>query len=223
MLTMEGGTGLIFAPFAISGGDRDVWWNGIEFVPGNGVHMQSLGSFNSASNLPAEPPANTDGGPVFIPAPGELFALAFPDRQQEGYTAHAFIWVSTAYKNQSGGHPIAFSYKYFPGEACGGASATITALNKQHPNETVVVTGEGDLTGWRLESSYNSGPGVERFDFPNGFHLDGSVAIHSAAAVGDVPPGDLWWTHLPMWDGVDDDALLFNCEGTLVSTFSDGQ
>jgi hypothetical protein len=223
-LTMQAGTGIIFSPFEISAGDRDVWWNGIEFVPGTGVEMQSLGAFTSASDLPSEPPANVDGLPVFVPSAGELFALQFPDRQQDGYTAHAFIWVSPAYKKQSGGHPIPFSYKYFPGQACGGTTAEVTALNKQHPNETVVVTGRGDMTGWVLESSYNSGPGVERFEFPGGFLLDGTVTIYSAAAVATVPPGDLWWTHLPMWDGGhNDDALLYNCEGTLVSTFDDGQ
>jgi hypothetical protein len=221
---MQGGTGLIFSPFKVGSGDRDIWWNGIQFVPGTGVQMQSAGSFATAAALPAEPIVDGPGLPVVVPSPGELFALEFPDREHPGYTARAFIWVSTAYKKQAGGHPIPFSYKYFPGEACDGASATITALNKQHPNETVVVTGSGDLTGWHLESNYNSGPGVERYDFPGGFQLDGSVTIYSAAAQADVPPGHLWWTHLPMWDGGhSDDALLFNCEGALVSTFDDGQ
>jgi len=221
---VQAGTGIIFSPFQLGSGDRDVWWNGIEFVPGTGVQMQSLGIFTSASDLPPKPPAAIDGSPVFVPSAGELFAMAFPDRDHAGYTAHALVWVSTVYKKQAGGHPIPFSYKYFPGEACGGAHATITALNKQHPNETVVVAGSGDLTGWHLESNYNSGPGVERYEFPDGFQLDGSVTIYSAAAQDDVPLGDLWWTHLPMWDGGhSDDALLFNCEGTLVSTFDDGQ
>lgn len=224
-LTMQPGTGLIFAPFAIGPGDRDIWWNGIEFVPGTPVEMQSLGVFTSAGDLPAEPPVAGYGGlPVDEPSPGELYALRFPDREHEGYTAYAFIWVSTGYRPHFESHPVTFSYRYFPGEACGGAQAQVTALKKQHPDENVVVTGEGDLTGWWLESEFNAGPGVQRFDFPDGFVLDGSVTIHSAAAQADVPPGDLWWTHLPMWDGGhSDDALLYNCEGVLVSRFDDGE
>jgi hypothetical protein len=36
-------------------------------------------------------------------------------------------------------------------------------------------------------------------------------------------PARLWWTDAPQWsNSEDDDALLYDCRGTLVSRFDDG-
>jgi hypothetical protein len=73
---------------------------------------------------------------------------------------------------------------------CGGASARITELDKRGPPEVVTITGAGDLTGWYLVSVR----GKQRFDFPEGFVLIGSVRVLS----GEEPEPDttarLSWT-----------------------------
>ena len=101
--------------------------------------------------------------------------------------------------------------------ACGGATATITSLNKI--TEIVTVNGSGDMTGWYLISL----TGNQRYDFPNGFNLSGTVTIHSATAQFTDTPTDLWWTGANLWNNSsNDDAALFNCNDQQVSFFDDG-
>ena len=46
VVVMEGGNGYIFSTQQITNDDRDIWWNGIEFVPAGGYRMVSLGNIN---------------------------------------------------------------------------------------------------------------------------------------------------------------------------------
>ncbi|MFN0146624.1 MAG: hypothetical protein ACKVT1_08945 [Dehalococcoidia bacterium] len=101
---------------------------------------------------------------------------------------------------------------------CGAANATITALDKV--GESVSVTGTGNLTGWYLISTN----GNQRFDFPQGFTLAGTVLIRSAVAQFANSSSQLWWTAASQWNNSqNDDAVLYDCLGTARSTFDDGQ
>jgi hypothetical protein len=101
--------------------------------------------------------------------------------------------------------------------ACGGATAEITALDKG--GETVSVTGTGNMTGWYLISE----SGSQRFDFPNGFTLNGTVTIYSGTTQFPNTPTSLWWSGSNFWNNSsDDDAFLYNCTGGLVDVFEDG-
>ena len=101
---------------------------------------------------------------------------------------------------------------------CGGANATITALDKV--GEVVTVTGSGTMTDWYVISE----TGSQRFDFPSGFVLTGSVQVKSGTGQFSNTSSALWWTTANVWNNSsNDDALLFNCAGTQVSRFDDGQ
>ena len=71
-----------------------------------------------------------------------------------------------------------------------------------------------DLSGWRLVSA---GAG-QAFTFPDGYILgqDETVTVHSGP--GDVPAasGHLQWTTEPKWQNDDEEALLYDAQGTLV-------
>ncbi len=102
---------------------------------------------------------------------------------------------------------------------CGGASARITDLDKRGTPEVVTITGAGDLTGWHLVSVR----GNQRFDFPDGFVLDGSVRILSGAEPAPDTASQLSWNRQNVWNNAaDDDAELYDCAGALVSAFDDG-
>jgi micrococcal nuclease len=100
---------------------------------------------------------------------------------------------------------------------CHPASATISSLDKVL--ETVTVVGSGDLTGWYLVSTR----GNQRFNFPPGFELSGSVQIRSGTAAFANSTAQLWWTAATQWNNSeDDDAALNNCAGVQVDYFDDG-
>lgn len=100
---------------------------------------------------------------------------------------------------------------------CGGATGSITALDKQ--DEVVTVSGSGNMTGWYLISE----AGNQRFDFPSGFTASGPVQIRSGVAQFPNGASELWWTSSNIWNNADDDdAMLFDCLGQLRSTFEDG-
>lgn len=102
---------------------------------------------------------------------------------------------------------------------CGGASAEITDLDKKGPPEVVTLSGSGDLTGWYLISVRGS----QRFDFPAGFNLNGTVQILSATDYFEKVASSLFWTTANMWSNSnDDDAELYDCSGVLVSEYDDG-
>lgn len=99
------------------------------------------------------------------------------------------------------------------------ASARITALDKRGPPEIVTIAGSGELTGWYLISTR----GAQRFDFPDGLMLDGSVRVLSGAEPEPDTAAELSWTGQNVWNNAeDDDAELYDCVGALVSTFDDG-
>ncbi|MBI2767929.1 MAG: hypothetical protein HYX53_18735 [Chloroflexi bacterium] len=80
----------------------------------------------------------------------------------------------------------------------------------------VQVSGSGDLTGWYLVSTN----GGQRFNFPAGFTLAGSVKIYSTASAPALP--DLWWGAAGIWDTfANDDAVLYDCANRAVSSFDD--
>ncbi|OAI41396.1 hypothetical protein AYO38_03700 [bacterium SCGC AG-212-C10] len=93
----------------------------------------------------------------------------------------------------------------------------ITALDKA--GETVVVTGHATMTGWYLISV----AGAQRFNFPAGFVLSGSVTIVSNSPAFASTPTRLWWSTSNFWNNsMNDDAQLFDCAGHLIDTFDDG-
>ena len=101
--------------------------------------------------------------------------------------------------------------------ACHGTSATITALDKL--GEHVSVSGRGDMTGWYLVSQN----GNERFNFPAGFMLIGTVVIDSGRAPFPTTPQNIWWITSTVWNNTaDDDAVLYDCVGALAMRFDDG-
>ncbi|MEO8538125.1 MAG: hypothetical protein ABI577_00175 [bacterium] len=103
------------------------------------------------------------------------------------------------------------------GGACGGGTATITALDKV--GEVVTLNASGNLTGWKLVSV----AGSQTFNFPDGFVAGGTVQIKSNSPVFASTPSMLWWSTANLWNNSsNDDAQLFNCSGQLVQTFDDG-
>ena len=105
----------------------------------------------------------------------------------------------------------------FASAACNGTSAAITALDKV--GEHVTVSGSGNMTGWYLISEN----GNERFDFPTGFVLNGSVVIVSGRAPFPPTQQSLWWITSTVWNNsANDDALLYDCTGVLAMRFDDG-
>jgi len=102
--------------------------------------------------------------------------------------------------------------------ACGGAVAKISVLAKALVPEVVTVTGSGDLTGFYLISV----TGNQRFDFPSGFVLSGSVEVLSAVPQFPDTATQLWWTARNHWNNrSDDDAELYDCTGARVSFWDD--
>ena len=98
----------------------------------------------------------------------------------------------------------------------------ISGLDKQ--GEVVTLTGEGvDLTGWSIHSEKGAASG-QRFTFPKGFVITGSVEVVSGATRFANSAGRLWWTKESYWNNSDDDdALLFNPANKLACEFDDGQ
>lgn len=106
-----------------------------------------------------------------------------------------------------------------PDTTCAGGVAEITGLSKSTNPEIVTVTGSGNLGGWSIISTN----GEEKFTFPEGFQLNGSVDIRSGSFATANPPDALLWSKTEVWaDGDNDDAYLFNCEGFYRSSFDDG-
>lgn len=103
-----------------------------------------------------------------------------------------------------------------PAASC-NATAQIVAMNKT--GEWVDIEGSGTMTGWYLVSTNGS----ERFTFPAGYVLAGTVRIRSAQSEFFGRPGELWWTTDSVWDNhANDDAELHDCTGGLVSFLDDG-
>lgn len=101
--------------------------------------------------------------------------------------------------------------------ACTASTATITEVDKFV--EEVTISGSGNLTGWYLIST----KGNQRFDFPSGFQLDGSVKVVSGTPPFANSSSRLWWSTATQWNNNEnDDAVLFNCVGQQVSYFDDG-
>lgn len=100
---------------------------------------------------------------------------------------------------------------------CAAATATIAALDKS--GESVTISGAGLLTGWYVISE----SGNQRFDFPAGYILNGSVILDSGPGASHNPPATLLWTTENIWNNSeDDDAFLYDCQGALRSAFEDG-
>jgi hypothetical protein len=84
----------------------------------------------------------------------------------------------------------------------------------------VTISGAGLLTGWYLIST----AGNQRFDFPSGYVLAGSVTVRSGTGATASPPAALLWTTSNMWNNSsNDDAVLYDCLGAQRSYFDDGQ
>ncbi len=95
-----------------------------------------------------------------------------------------------------------------PDTTCTGAVAEITALDKSSNPEKVTITGSGNLSGWYMFSEN----GNERFIFPEGFVLNGSVDVQSGPAATGNGTTTLLWTTENIWHNTeDDDAYLWNC------------
>ncbi len=221
-LTMQAGRGYIFEPPQVTTGERDVWWNGIQFVPDTGVLMKKLGKFDSFAEV-GQPPREGYSSSIIAPGPGDAIAFKLRPEAGTGYTPFAVIWVHLDSPVSSGGHPIKFSWRYYPGEPCEGTQATIVALQKSMAGgyQYITLQGSGDMTGWKIVSLQVK---PYTYLFPAGWVLNGSTQVRSATAQFAPQANALWWSHLPTWNmGVDNDAELYNCEGTLVQTFDDGQ
>ena len=166
----------------------------------------------------ATPTQTATSTPTSTPTPGPGAARrgAVPQVSREGGDGHEVPAPSPSPSPTPSPPPEQ------PG-ACGGATATIVSVNKQ--TERVVVSGQGDLTGWRVvsERPFGDGPG-EEYRFPDGFVLGGQVTIRAGVTEDQIGPGELWWgTPAGVWENAkDDDAFLYDCDGTLVSTFEDG-
>jgi hypothetical protein len=50
-VTLDEGSGVIFSSLQITSDDRDVWWNGSEFVPAYGYRIVSLGLIDSLADV----------------------------------------------------------------------------------------------------------------------------------------------------------------------------
>ncbi|OAI43511.1 hypothetical protein AYO38_02590 [bacterium SCGC AG-212-C10] len=106
------------------------------------------------------------------------------------------------------------------GAFCSSTNATITGLNKTGNPEVVTIAGNGSMTGWYVISE----SGNQRFNFPAGYQLNGSVQLQSGPNAISSPPGILLWTTGNIWNNTtDDDAFLYDCNDTLRSTFEDGK
>ena len=102
---------------------------------------------------------------------------------------------------------------------CGGGSARITELDKRGPPEVVTITGAGDLTGWHLVSVRRK----QRFEFPEGLVLVGSVRVFSGEELEPDTTARPSWTGQNVWNNAEDEAAkLYDCADQLVSTFDDG-
>lgn len=96
----------------------------------------------------------------------------------------------------------------------------ITGLDKRA--EVVTLSGSGDMTGWQIVSE--RGAATQRFSFPRGFILQGSVQVLSATPRFANTADRLWWSAENLWNNSeDDDALLIDSGGQLVCEFDDGQ
>lgn len=106
-----------------------------------------------------------------------------------------------------------------PDPTCSGGQAEITGLSKTTNPETVTITGSGNLSGWYLISEN----GNQRFDFPEGFVLNGSLEVRSGSAATGDGTTSLLWTTGNIWNNTeDDDAFLWNCDDFFRSSFEDG-
>jgi hypothetical protein len=104
-----------------------------------------------------------------------------------------------------------------PATCVTGLAVSVTALDKA--GEIVTVSGSGELSGWYLVSE----AGGQRYTFPTGFRLEGSVQVRSGVAYFDDTATMLWWRSSSVWNNSsDDDAFLYDCAGTLVTQFDDG-
>ncbi|MCC7364539.1 MAG: hypothetical protein IT303_09215 [Dehalococcoidia bacterium] len=107
-----------------------------------------------------------------------------------------------------------------PAEGCSG-DADIVSIAKSGNPESVTVAGTGLIAGWYIVSENGS----QRFDFPTGFVLDGTVDVISGwdGDPGGLPPKTIFWTEANVWlNGGDDDAFLYDCQGILRSYWDDG-
>jgi micrococcal nuclease len=119
------------------------------------------------------------------------------------------------------GTPTALVATPFPTQqgGCDAAASSVSIVSLDKVLEVVTVAGSGDLTGWYLISTR----GNQRFNFPAGFALSGSVQIQSGTAEFTNSSTLLWWTAATQWNNSeDDDAILYSCTGAQVSYLDDG-
>jgi hypothetical protein len=89
-VTLDGGTGYIFATGATSTDDRDVWWNAAELVPN--TRMLSLGVVSSLSEVDAVA-LSMMAFDSFEPQLGEAFAIEIDRERDDAVEAYALIRV----------------------------------------------------------------------------------------------------------------------------------
>jgi len=99
-----------------------------------------------------------------------------------------------------------------PVPAC-NAQAVVKSWQRTSTPESLTIEGQGDMTGWSVISS----PGDQRFNFPDGFTLDGTVAIYSGVRRFATTSTTLWWSADEVWDDLGvEGAYLYDCNGVLV-------
>lgn len=132
------------------------------------------------------------------------------DAQDEAQSAGAGLWseCGSITAPVPGGELV---------DGCTEATGALAALDKAA--ETVSVTGSGALGGWYVISER----GNQRYEFPDDFVLEGTVAVWSGVPEFADDPSRLWWTAESMWNnGEPDAAALYTCTGELASRIDDG-
>ncbi len=206
-VTLTAGQGFRFEPPAITTDGHDLYWNGASLLPAGGAAIQRLADFR----LP--PPTDGYSTLPLVPKAGDAFAFKLPPRDGSGPAPRATLGVSSVAGS------ITFTWRYFGRETCDGAHATIIALDKTA--QLVTVQGAGDMTGWKLVTMIFQ---HEIFTFPAGWLLNGTAQIRADTVQFHPTTTMVWWTQTPLWTaGVRNDVRLYNCEGTLVQTWVDGQ
>lgn len=127
--------------------------------------------------------------------------------------------TATATATTTPGSPTPTASPTQPADTCEESAVLVVALDKIGNPESVSIYGNGPLDGWYIVSA----EGGERFDFPEGFVIDGLLQVTSGAAAVNDPPAMLRWTSSEVWDdSADDNAMLYDCVGNLRSNFDDG-
>lgn len=88
-VTLPGGNGYIFSSQLTSKDDRDIWWNGVQFVPDRTVRMVSLGMIDNPVSVAALSFSGQSPN-VLTPVIGEGFGLEI---DRDGQMQYAVIRV----------------------------------------------------------------------------------------------------------------------------------